>query len=80
MALAEIITTIIAVAAFAAIVGYVLFVGYVPKSISMHSVASRPENDPCLFQKPSQKFDAMFLNKMPINMTCADFNKLLQAG
>jgi len=80
MALTEIITNIIAVAAFAAIVGYILFVGHVPASIPMHSVASPPENNQCLFLSPTQQFNLIFGQRMPITMTCADFNKLLQAG
>jgi len=80
MALAEIITTIIAIAVFAAIVGYVVLVGYIPKSIPMHSVASPPGSSPCPFVSAKLKFNLVFGNKMPLNMTCGEFRELLQPG
>ncbi|PWU80338.1 MAG: hypothetical protein DLM72_12615 [Candidatus Nitrosopolaris wilkensis] len=63
MTLVEIITTIIAVAVFAAIVGYILFVGYVPRSIPMHSVASPAESNPCNFVSSNLQFNRIFGEK-----------------
>ncbi len=80
MEIASVIATVAAIGGLVAVVGFILFVGYVPVSIPVNSTAGIPENSPCLFVKPSYKFDVIFHQKMPINMTCADFNKILQAA
>jgi hypothetical protein len=80
MEIASLISTIVVAGVLAALVGFILFVGYVPISIPVNSTAGIPENSPCLFVKLSYKFDVIFHQKMPINMTCAGFDKLLQAA
>jgi len=80
MDVASLISTIVVVGVVAALVGFILFVGYSPVSIPVHSTAGIPENSPCLFVKPSYKFNVIFHQMMPINMTCAGFDELLQAA
>lgn len=80
LAVAEIISTIVVLVVVAIILGYIFIVGYVPKSIPMHSPAGPDGTNRCNFVSPNLKFSKLFGQKMPFNMTCGDFNKLLQAG
>ncbi|MFZ0512332.1 MAG: hypothetical protein WAM14_12055 [Candidatus Nitrosopolaris sp.] len=74
------ITTLIIVGILTAVVGsiagFIIFVGHVPVSIPVHA----PEDGPCDDQSPNHKFNVVFGQQMPFNMTCADFNKLLNSS
>jgi len=80
MDLVAVVTTVIIVGVLGATIAYVLIVGHNPSSIPIRSVANPPRSSPCMFLSPNLKFNQLFGDKMPINMTCGDLRKLLQSG